>query len=479
MRILEEGNRGRTGLLGVIIVALVIGVGQSFASIPMLFAQPVYYGQFSNSAGLHTGDEVRIFGMRIGTVRSIALDPEYVTIGFSVDSTTIGTGSRLAIRTDTILGKKTLEIEPHGTEPLRPNAVLPIGQSTNPYQIYDAFTDVTKTAGGWDFDTVKRSLKVLSETLDQTAPHLSAALDGVARFSDTIGKRDEEIKSLLADANRVAGVLRDRSGQVNQLLIGAQSLLAAINGRGQAIDALLQRVSELSDQVQGFIADTPNLTPALEQLRTISGLLVKHRDDLADVLTTLSKFTASLAEAVGSGPYFKVMIANLLPYQILQPFVDSAFKKRGIDPEEFWRNAGLPAFRFPDPNGQRFPNGAPPPAPTPLEGTPEHPGPAVGPGSPCSYTPPADGIPSPSNPLPCAALDQGPFGAVAGGFAAPDVPHSTPEPQAPAAAPGVPSAAIPGQALPTAPGYPVPIAPGPPGARTVPLAPPDAPGTEG
>lgn len=481
MRVLEGGNRLRTGLLGVIIVVLVIGVGQSFASIPMLFAQPVYYSQFSNSAGLHTGDEVRIFGMKVGSVRSIDLDPEYVTIGFTLGSTTIGDDSRLTIRTDTILGKKTLEIEPRGADPIRPNAVLPIGNSTTPYQIYDAFSDVTKTASGWDFDTVKRSLNVLSETLDQTAPHLSAALDGVARFSDTIGKRDQEIRTLLAESNKVAGVLRDRSGQINQLLLNAQSLLAAINGRGQAIDALLQRVSALSIQVQGFIADTPNLKPTLEQLRTVTDLLVKHKDDLADVLTTLSKFTASLAEAVGSGPYFKVLIANLLPYQFLQPFVDSAFKKRGIDPEEFWRNAGLPSFRFPDPNGQRFPNGAPPPAPTPLEGTPEHPGPAVIAGSPCSYTPPADGVPSPADPLPCAALDQGPFGPVPGGFPPPNVPHSMPVPHAPAAAPGVPAAAIPGQPLPTVPGLPVPIAPGPPGARTVPLnppAPPDAPGTE-
>ena len=80
---------------------------------------------------------------------------------------------------------------------------------------------------------------------------------------------------------------------------------------------------------------------------------------------------------MASGPYFKVMLVNLLPYQILQPFVDAAFKKRGIDPEKFWGDAGLPAWRFPDPNGQRFPNGAPAPAPAMLEGTPEHPGPAV------------------------------------------------------------------------------------------------------
>lgn len=85
------------------------------------------------------------------------------------------------------------------------------------------------------------------------------------------------------------------------------------------------------------------------------------------MLVLLSRYTAALTEAVASGPYFKAIAVNLLPYQILQPWVDAAFKKRGIDPEEFWRNAGLPAFRFPDPNGTRLPNGAPPPAPPVLE----------------------------------------------------------------------------------------------------------------
>ncbi|MBL7660586.1 mammalian cell entry protein, partial [Escherichia coli] len=84
---------------------------------------------------------------------------------------------------------------------------------------------------------------------------------------------------------------------------------------------------------------------------------------------------AALTEAVGSGPFFKAMVVNLLPYQILQPWVDAAFKKRGIDPENFWRSAGLPEFRWPDPNGTRFPNGAPPAAPPVREGTPKHPGP--------------------------------------------------------------------------------------------------------
>ncbi|CKU26165.1 MCE-family protein MCE1C [Mycobacterium tuberculosis] len=109
-----------------------------------------------------------------------------------------------------------------------------------------------------------------------------------------------------------------------------------------------------------------------------------------------------------------------------------------------------------------------------LEGTPEHPGPAVPPGSPCSYTPPADGLPRPWDPLPCANLTQGPFGGP--DFPAPlDVATSPPNPDGPPPAPGLPIAGRPGEVPPNVPGTPVPIPQeAPPGARTLPLGP--APG---
>ncbi len=211
MRVLESSNRVRNGLMGILILLLVIGVGQSFASVPILFAQPTYYAQFSDTGGLSGGDKVRIAGVDIGQVRSFEIEGDKVVIGYTLNGTQIGTESRAAIRTDTILGRKTLEIEPRGSTALAASGVLPLGQTTTPYQIYDAFFDVTKAASGWDTETVKRSLNVLSETIDQTYPHLSAALDGVARFSDTIGKRDEDVRKLLSNANKIAGVLGNRS----------------------------------------------------------------------------------------------------------------------------------------------------------------------------------------------------------------------------------------------------------------------------
>ena len=480
MRVLEGSNRVRNGLMGVLIVILVIGVGQSFASVPMLFATPTYYAEFSDTGGLNSGDKVRIAGVDVGSVRSMNIDGDKVVIGFGLGGTQIGSESRAAIRTDTILGRRNIEIEPRGNEVLQPDGTLPRGQTTTPYQIYDAFFDVSNSAAGWDTQTVKESLNVLSETIDQTYPHLSAALDGVARFSDTIGKRDDQIKQLLGNANKVAGVLGNRGEQINQLLVNAQTLLSAVNERNYAVGQLLERVGKFSTQVRGVIDDNPNLNRVLEQLKVISDVLAERRLDLADTLTSLSKFVVSLGEALASGPYFKVMLANLAPFWILQPYVDAAFKKRGIDPEEFWGNAGLPAFRFPDPNGTGFPNGAPPPAPTPLEGTPANPGPAVVPGSPCSYTPGPGGDPTPGNPLPCADLTVGPFGDNPYGpnYAGqgPNVATSAPNAHGPQPSPGVPASAIPGQLAPTVPGQRVPLPPAPPGARTVPLEPqPSAP----
>ncbi len=102
---------------------------------------------------------------------------------------------------------------------------------------------------------------MLSETIDQTSPHLSAALDGVARFSDTIGKRDEDIRHLLANANKIAGVLGSRSEQINSLLVNAKTLLAAINERTYAVSQLLERIGSFSARGAGLHQRQPEPQP--------------------------------------------------------------------------------------------------------------------------------------------------------------------------------------------------------------------------
>src|SRR6516165_7317328 len=106
MRTLTDFNRRHAGLMGITVLVLVVAVGQSFTSIPMMFASPSYYGQFTDSGQLNKNDRVRISGVNVGTVQALDIDGDHVVIKFSIGSNTIGTESRLAIKTDTLLGKR-------------------------------------------------------------------------------------------------------------------------------------------------------------------------------------------------------------------------------------------------------------------------------------------------------------------------------------------------------------------------------------
>ena len=116
MRTLEPANRKRIGLMGLIVTVMVVGVGQTLTSTPQLFAEPSYYGLFTDSGQLNKGDKVRIAGVDVGDVEAIKIDGDHIQMKVSTGSQTIGTESRLAIKTDTILGKKVLEIEPRGSQ---------------------------------------------------------------------------------------------------------------------------------------------------------------------------------------------------------------------------------------------------------------------------------------------------------------------------------------------------------------------------
>ena len=73
------------------------------------------------------------------------------------------------------------------------------------------------------------------------------------------------------------------------------------------------------------------LGPALTELNRVATLLDKHRKDIQASLKPLQQYATSLGESVASGPFFNAYVMNLLPGQFLQPFIDAAFKEKGID----------------------------------------------------------------------------------------------------------------------------------------------------
>src|ERR1700743_1302674 len=105
MRSLQPANRVRVGVLAIALVVLVVGVGQSFSSLPVLFATASYYAQFSDSGGVSKGDKVRIVGMDVGTGQHLSIDGDHIVMKFTTGTHTIGTDSRAAMRADNLTGQ--------------------------------------------------------------------------------------------------------------------------------------------------------------------------------------------------------------------------------------------------------------------------------------------------------------------------------------------------------------------------------------
>ena len=152
-------------------------------------------------------------GFESGKVSSIELDGTAVLVKFEVDKhIRLGDRTEAAIKTKSLLGAKILEVTPRGDGRL--SGPIPLERTTSPYQLPDALGDLTTTISGLNTDQLSDSLKRWPTTFADTPPDLKAAVQGVARFSQTLNERDAQLRNLLANANKATEVLAERTDQI-------------------------------------------------------------------------------------------------------------------------------------------------------------------------------------------------------------------------------------------------------------------------
>lgn len=327
-----ERNPRTIGLIGLLVmVALVVGA-LNYKKLPFFDGGKEYTAYFAEAGGLKSGSLVQVSGFRVGEVSSVELDGARVLVTFTVDkSIRLGDRTEASIKTKSLLGAKILDIAPRGAEAL--SGTIPVDRTTSPYQLPDALGDLSATISGLDTGKVSDALSTLSDTFANTPPDLKLAVDGITRFSESLGKRDDQLRKLLSDANKATTVLAERSTKVVGLVQDTNALLSQLQTQSAALDQISGNLSALATQLSHFIADNrPGLKPALDKLNGVLTLVDNRRDSLGPALKSLNEYALSLGEAVASGPFFKAYVSNLLPGQFIQPFVDAAFSDLGLDP---------------------------------------------------------------------------------------------------------------------------------------------------
>jgi len=333
----------RAGFIGVVLIMLVIAVGLQPDRLVNWATAIRYQALFTEAGGLSAGNDVKISGVKVGTVTDVALQRGKALVDFTVDGTvTLGSETTAHVRTGTLLGERVLTLESAGNARMVPLEVIPVTRTASPYSLSEAVGELTTNTAGTSFQSLNQSLDTLSATIDQIAPQLGPTFDGLTRLSKSINGRNDSVAELLKNTADVTGILRARSQQVNELILNANDLLAVLVARRQTIVNLLNSTSSLAQQLSGLIADNEEkLAPTLEKLNTVTAVLEKNRDNLAKALPGLTKYLTTLSEIVGNGPYYTAYIPNLIPAQFTQPFLDYiAGFRRGTDAGQPPDNAG-------------------------------------------------------------------------------------------------------------------------------------------
>ncbi|BBZ77725.1 mammalian cell entry protein [Mycolicibacterium anyangense] len=329
---LAERNRLTVGLVGVLILLALVVAVFSYDKIPFIKGTTDQSAYFAEAGGIKTGSDVRVSGLAVGRVSGISLEGTKVLVDFTVaDGVELGDRTEAAIKTETVLGTKYLELTPRGDGSLA--GPIPLERTRSPYDLTDALGDLTTTISGLDTAQLSSALTTLADTFKDTPPDLKIALQGVARFSDTLNTRDAKLRDLLAEANKVTGVLAKRSDQIAQLVANANALLVELVAQRNSVDALMTNLSAVSAQISGLVADNrTQIKPALDKLNGVLAILDNRKKELQRTLYLLRRYAMSFGEVLGSGPFFKASLVNLIPGQFSQPFIDAAFSDLGLDP---------------------------------------------------------------------------------------------------------------------------------------------------
>jgi phospholipid/cholesterol/gamma-HCH transport system substrate-binding protein len=332
MKSFSERSPLVVGTLGLMAVATVVMAALQYQRLPFFNQGKSYSAYFADAGGLFDGAGVEVSGFQVGKVSAIELEGPGVLVTFKIDkSVHLGERTEAAIKTKSLLGSKVLDVTPRGAGKL--DRAIPLDRTVSPYQLPDALGDLATTISGLNTDQLSDSLATLAQTFADTPAELRNTVQGVARFAQVLDTRDAQLRNLLDNAAKATTVLAKRTDQVVSLVKDTNALLAQLRTQSAALDQISTNISAVSRQLKGFIAENrQQLRPALDKLNGVLAIVDTRKERVQQSIKMLNAYAMSLGESVGSGPFFKAYVVNLLPGQFVQPFVDAAFSDLGLDP---------------------------------------------------------------------------------------------------------------------------------------------------
>ncbi|MFD4375784.1 MCE family protein [Streptomyces sp. NPDC058486] len=314
----KERNPIGVAVVGLLLLGLLAALAYNVERLPLVGGDTTYSADFSEAAGLDTGDEVRVAGVKVGEVTGVTLDGPKVKVTFEVGDAWVGDRSTAAIAIKTLLGEKYLALDPLGSARQDPGTRIPLSRTTSPYDVTQAFQDLSGTIDDLDTGKLAESFRTISDTFKDSPPHVRSAADGLSELSKSVSKRDTELARLLRNSERFTKTLKNKKSSFEVLLEDGGSLLGELQKRRDAVRALLKGSRALGTELSGLVGDNDRqLGPTLKALGRVTGVLEKNSGQLDKTLALVGPYYRLVGNTLGTGRWFDSYLCGVVPRDYL------------------------------------------------------------------------------------------------------------------------------------------------------------------
>ena len=263
-----------------------------------------YHAIFTDVSGLTNGDDVRIAGVRVGTVTGIKIikdtDGKYKSrITFTVISSRPLPKSTLAkLRYRNLVGQRYLDIEQGPGDPndlLKNGGTIPASQTTNALDLTYLFNGFQPLFQGLDSTQINELSGELISALQGEGGSLELLLTNLADLTNSIADKDAVIGDVVDNLSSALTAVGERDNELSNLIVQLQRFISGlaqdrvtIGNSIDSINALATNTSNLLSQIRAPLAkDITDLTGLTANLNKNSSVVASFLQKLPDTVGVL------------------------------------------------------------------------------------------------------------------------------------------------------------------------------------------------
>jgi phospholipid/cholesterol/gamma-HCH transport system substrate-binding protein len=294
----------KVGVFGVVMTLLTAALFAIFGQYRS-GSDNSYSALFADASSLKSGDSVRVAGVRVGTVKDVALQPDNkVVVDFDADRKVVLTSATKAtVRYLNLVGDRYLELvdSPGSAKIQPPGSQIPLDRTEPALDLDLLLGGLKPVVQGLNPNDVNALTNSLIQILQGQDGNIESLFSKTTSFTTALADNGQTVQQLIDNLNTVIATISKDGDKFSGAVDKLEKLVTGLAGDkdpiGQSITALDNGTASLTDLLTQSRAP---LNGTIDQLSRLAPLLDQDKE-LLDI--SIQKAPANYRKVVRLGSY--------------------------------------------------------------------------------------------------------------------------------------------------------------------------------